>query len=194
MPDNLPNLIYRDLAKNASDLSDYDLFRLTDFIKSTKSDFALDLLLISFTSCYNKYLEQIESIETNNENNNKNILKLLSLRCKNLSSILECFEDDNLINFKKELMDIISSLISNNDFIFSQNFFINLSKIEPLHCLKLLRKNKNDLTDELSSLLISLEEEFEEYQHLSFEVEEIINKNISDFKFDFPNFNYLDFI
>jgi len=194
MPDNLPDLIYRDLAKNASDLSDYDLFRLTDFIKNLKSNFALDLLLVSFTSCYNKYLEIIEYIENDDENNNKNLLKLLSLRCKSLSGILEYFDQDILINFKKELTDIILSLISNNDFIFSQSFFINLSKIEPLVCLKLLRKNKNNLTEELHSLLLSLEDEFEQYQHLSFEVEEIINKNISDFKFDFPNFSYLDFI
>lgn len=194
MQDILPNLIYKDLAQKTPDLSDYDFFRLINFIENIKSDFALDILLISFTSCYNSYLENINSITTKSLENNKEILKLLSLRCKDLAKLINIFDIEYLINYKKQLMNITLSLFSNNDIIFSTNFCSALSNIEPFFCLKALRKHKTVLTEELNNLLLNLEEEFEQYQQLSFEVEEIIHKTISDFKYDFPAFNYLDFI
>ncbi len=193
----IPQLVFKDLANNVCNISDYDFYRLVDYIKNTKTDFALDILLISFTSCYNNYLEHLNTYETIKielEKTKKEILNSLSMKCKTLSTLLNCFEMDILTIFNDEIKSITISLLNNDDVVFANNFCLYLSKIDPFFCLKLLKKNKVKLTDTLDALLSNLEYEFENYQHLSYEVEEIVNKNISDFKYDFPIFNYLDFI
>ncbi|MFN3412409.1 MAG: hypothetical protein ACK4YF_09655 [Exilispira sp.] len=192
MHQTLSELIFKDLANNISNISDYDFFRLKDFIINKKNDFTFDLLLIAFTNCYNNYIENLAFLEKDLDK--KSLLETLSLRCKELLNLINIFDEDILLNFIGELKEIILSLFSNNDINFVNSFFYKFSKIEPLFCLKLLKKKKDILTENLNSLLLILEDEYEQYQTLSFEIEEILNRNISDFKYDFPAFNYLDFL
>ncbi len=195
MSNNLSNLIFRDLANKSCTISDYDFYRLLDFIKFQKSEFALDLLFISFTTLYNEYLDKIKSFKEINEiDTYKDQTSMLSYRCKSISSLIEEFDIDMIKIFHVELKNLISTLFTNEDTILSVSFCNAFSKINPLYCLKLLRKNKNKLNENLINLLNQLEQEYEQYEQLSYEVESIINSNISDFKYDFPVFNYLDFI
>lgn len=186
----LPQLINKNLANNSHSISDYEFFKFINFIKEDKSSLALDLLLIAFTSIYNNYLEQMNTIE----NNNKESIDKLLTRCKELTSILNEFNGDVITTFIGDIKNLVETLFTNNDEKLSINFLEVLSQFEPLFCLKILKKYRKNLDDKLLSIYEKLEEDYENYKNLSFEVEQLINKNISDLNYDFPIFNYLDFI
>ncbi len=195
MSNILNNAIYKDLANNCFNITDYDFQRLIDFIKFQKSFFTLDLLFLSFTCCYNQYLDKIKEIDkSKNLESYKKDLSNLSYRCQKLSELIIDFDEETIKNFAIELKNLILTLFINDDYPFSYNFCVAYSKVEPFSVLKFLKKNQRSLDGRLLKLFEQLKEEFEQYQHLSYEVESIISKHISDIRLDLPSLNYLDFL
>lgn len=195
MVDNLNKIIFKGLAQKSYSLNEYDFFKLKDYIINNKSDFEFDILLISFSNCYNYYLELLNNLD-NEENSsiNKKELDSISKKIKKIASLIEEFDRSVIINYKAAIKDLILTLFSNNDIIFSKSFCYAYSKVDPYSCMKILNKNKDKIDDSLSSLLSRLEIEYEQYENLSYEVETLIHDNIANFKYDFQVFDYLDFI